>query len=170
MTILPLTTPLLRNFSNFGEGVTEVLALFDEGSSAGLGTGPCLEVAFLLRTGREVGVCLERGLLSVDACSLSRIGDSCGTAGVSGFFMGERSSMRTQFPQSPEVPILWSCSSLQTLEQLNGEACGLVGMVVWWRVGAKRERFGTAGPSTSGPRVDSSAQPRSSPFSSLVQN
>ena len=79
----------MRNFSNLGEGVTEVLALFDEGSSAGLGAGPCLDVAFLLRTGCEVGVCLERGLVSVEACSLSRTSESCGAAGVSGFLMGE---------------------------------------------------------------------------------
>jgi len=70
---LPLTTPLLRNFSNFGEGVTKGLTLFDEGSSA-VDAGPWLEVALSLRTGREVGVCLERGLVSVDACSLPKTG------------------------------------------------------------------------------------------------
>jgi len=67
LTVLPLTTPLLRNFSNFGEGVTEVLTLFDVGSSADLDAGPCLDVAFHLRTSRVVGVCLDKGLASVDA-------------------------------------------------------------------------------------------------------
>ena len=65
------------------------MAFLDEGSSAGLDAGPCLEVALRLRTGRQVGVCLKRGLVSVDACSLSRTGETCGAAGVSGFFMGE---------------------------------------------------------------------------------
>ena len=67
------------------------MALFNVGSSAGLVARPCLEVAFRLRTGRVVGVCLERGLVSVDACSLSRTGKSCGAAGVSGFLMREPS-------------------------------------------------------------------------------
>ena len=67
------------------------MALFYEGSSADLGAGPCLEVAFLLRTGSEVGVCLERGLISVDVCSLSRTGETYGVAGVSGSLMGEPS-------------------------------------------------------------------------------
>ena len=88
---MSLTTPLLRNFTNLDEGVTEVLALFDERASAGLGAGPCLEVAFLLRTSREVGVCLERGLVPVEACSFSRTGEACGEAGVSVFLMGEPS-------------------------------------------------------------------------------
>jgi len=92
---LPLTTPLLRNFSNLGEGATEVLALFDEGSLAGLGAGPCLEVVFLFRTGREVGVCLDRGLVSVDAYSLVRTGETCDFMGVSGFFVGEPSDEDT---------------------------------------------------------------------------
>ena len=69
-----------------------MLALFYEGPSASLGAGPCLEAAFLLRIGSEVSVCLERGLVSVDVCSLSRTGKTCGTAGVSGFLMGEPSS------------------------------------------------------------------------------
>jgi len=36
-----------------------------------------------------VGVCF--GLVSVEACSLSRTGESCGTAGVSGVLMGDPS-------------------------------------------------------------------------------
>jgi len=76
----------LRNFSNFGEEATTILARFEEGSSAVLEAGPYLDTTFLLRTGREVGVCL--GLVSVEACSLSRTGESCGAAGVSGLLMG----------------------------------------------------------------------------------
>ena len=72
-----------------------MLALFYEGPSASLGAGPCLEVAFLLRTGREVGVCLDRGLVLVDACSLARIGETCGSVGVSWFFVGEPSDEDT---------------------------------------------------------------------------
>jgi len=75
---LVLTTPLLRNFSNFGKGVTEVVILFYEGSSAELGVGPCFEVTFLLRTGLVVGVHVERTLVSIKAYSLSRTGESCG--------------------------------------------------------------------------------------------
>jgi len=67
------------------------LAFLDEGSLAGLDVGTRLEVALRLRTGREVGVCLERGLVSVDAGSLSRTGETSGAAGVFGFFMGEPS-------------------------------------------------------------------------------
>ena len=63
----------------------------DEGSSAGLDVGPCLEVALRLRTSREIGVCLERGLVSIDACSLSRAGETNGAVSVSGFIMGEPS-------------------------------------------------------------------------------
>jgi len=92
---LSLITPLLRNFSNFGEGVTEVLAFLDEGSSVGFDAGPYLEAALHLRIGREVGVCLERRLVSVDACSLSRTGETSGVAGVSRFFMGEPSDEDT---------------------------------------------------------------------------
>ena len=92
---MPLTTPLLRNFSSLGEGATEVLALFDEGSLVDLDGGLGFEVAFLLRIGREVGVCLDRGLVSVDACSLARTGETCGSAGVSGFFVGEPSDEDT---------------------------------------------------------------------------
>ena len=62
------------------------MARFEEGSSAVLEAGPYLDTTFLLRTGREVGVCL--GLVSVEACSLSRTGESCGAAGVSGLLMG----------------------------------------------------------------------------------
>ena len=76
-------------------GVTEVLAFLNEGSSAGLDAEPSLEVALRLRTGHEVGVCLETGLVSVDACSLSRTGKTSGAAGVSGFFMGEPSDEDT---------------------------------------------------------------------------
>ena len=86
---MPLTTPLLRNLSSLGEGATEVLALLDEGSSAGLDEGLGLEVAFLFRTGCEVGVCLDRGLVSVDACSLSKTGEMCGSVGIFGSLMGE---------------------------------------------------------------------------------
>jgi len=57
-------------------GDTEDLALLDVGSSVGLVAGPCLEVAFHFRTGRGVGVCFEKGLISVEACSLSRISES----------------------------------------------------------------------------------------------
>ena len=67
------------------------MALFYEGSSAVLDGRLGLEVVFLFRTGREVGVCLERGLVSVDAYSLSRTDESCGAAGVSGCLMGEPS-------------------------------------------------------------------------------
>ena len=67
------------------------MALLDEGSSAGLDGGLDLEVAFLFRTGREVGVCLDRGLVSVGACSLLRTGKKCGSGGVSGSLMGEPS-------------------------------------------------------------------------------
>jgi len=79
----------LRNFSNFGEGTTADLARLEEGSSAGLDGGLGSVSAFLLRTGHEVGVCL--GLVSVEACLLSRTGKSCGTAGVSGLLMREPS-------------------------------------------------------------------------------
>ena len=89
MTILPLTTPLFWNFSNLGEGATSDLARLAEGSAASLGEELCWASAFLFRTGREMGVCL--GLFSVDACSLSKIGESCGTAGVFGFLMGDPS-------------------------------------------------------------------------------
>ena len=65
------------------------MALFAEASSAGLDGGLGLEVAFLLRIGREVGVCLDRGLVSVDAYSLARTGETCGSVGVFGFFVGE---------------------------------------------------------------------------------
>ena len=85
--------PRLRNFSNFDEGATAVLARFEEGSSAVLEAGPCLDTTFLLRTGCEVAVCL--GLVSVEACSLSRTGESCDVAGVSGFFVGEPSDEDT---------------------------------------------------------------------------
>jgi len=98
-----------------GEGATEVLALFADGSSAGLDGGLGLEVAFLLRTGREVSICLDRGLVLVDAYSLARQARRV----VLWVFLGSlwgNLSMRTQSPQSPEVLILWSCSSLQTLE------------------------------------------------------
>jgi len=88
-----LTTPHLRNFSNFGEGATAILARLKEGSSAVLEAGLCLATAFLLRTGREVGVCL--GLVSVEACSLTRTGESCGTVGVSGLLIGEPSKEDT---------------------------------------------------------------------------
>ena len=71
------------------------MALFYECSSAGLDEGLGLEVAFLLRKGREVGVCLDRGLVSVDACSLARTGEICGSAGVSWFFVGEPSDEDT---------------------------------------------------------------------------
>ena len=83
--------PLLRNFSNFDEGATAVLGRFKEGSSAVLEAGPGFEVAFLLRTGREVGICLNRGLVSVEACSLARTGETTGAAGVSGSLIGEPS-------------------------------------------------------------------------------
>jgi len=72
-----------------GEGATSDLARLAEGAAAGLGVGLCWASPFLVRTGREVGVCL--GLVSVDACSLSRTGESCGTADVSGFMMGDPS-------------------------------------------------------------------------------
>jgi len=77
----------LRNFSSFGEGATSDLVYLEEGSSAGLGVGLCWALGFLLRTGGEVGVCL--GLVPVDACSLSRTDESCGTAGVAGDLIGD---------------------------------------------------------------------------------
>jgi len=89
LAIFPLTTPLFKNFSNLGEGATSDLARLAEGSVAGLGEGLYGASAFLFRTGREVGVCF--GLVSVDACSLSRTGESRGTAGVSGVLMGDPS-------------------------------------------------------------------------------
>jgi len=52
--------------------------------------------------------------------------------------------MRTGFPQSPEGPVLWSCSS-QTLEQSDDEIYGLVGKAVYRRIGERLERFGTVG-------------------------
>ena len=85
----------MRNFSNFGEDATEVLAFFDEGSSPDLEAGPCLEVALRLRTDLEVGVCLEKGLVSLDTYSLPRTGETCGSVGVSGFFVGEPSDEDT---------------------------------------------------------------------------
>jgi len=42
-----------------------------------------------------VGVCL--GLVSIDACSLSRTGESCGTVGVSEVLMGDPSDEDTIF-------------------------------------------------------------------------
>jgi len=85
----------LRNFSNLGEGATEDFAFLEEGSSADLDVGSCLEVALHLRRGLEVGVYLERGMVSVDACSLLRTGETCGYVGVSGFFVGESSDEDT---------------------------------------------------------------------------
>jgi len=61
------------------------------GSLEGLAVGLYLEVAFRLRTGRVVSVCLDRGLVLVEACSLSRTGEARGCVGVSGFLMGEPS-------------------------------------------------------------------------------
>jgi len=73
-----------------GEGVTSDLARLAEGFVAGLGEGLYWALAFLFKTDREVGVCL--GLVSVDACSLSRTGNIVGgTAGVSGDLMGDPS-------------------------------------------------------------------------------
>ena len=60
-----------------------------EGSVAGLGEGLCWASAFRFRTGQEVGVYL--GLVSVEARSLSRTGDSYGTAAVSGVLMDDPS-------------------------------------------------------------------------------
>jgi len=71
------------------------LAFLDEGSAADLDARPCLEVALRLRTGCEVGVCLDRGLVLVDAYSLTRTGETCGFMGVSGFFVGEPSDEDT---------------------------------------------------------------------------
>ena len=68
------------------------MARFEEGSSAVLEAGPYLDTTFLLRTGREVGVCL--GLVLVEACLLSRTGDSYG-AGVFGLLIGEPSEEDT---------------------------------------------------------------------------
>jgi len=65
----------------------------EEGASADLDGGLAFEVTFLLRTGRDVGVCL--GLVSVEASSLSRTGKSYGTVGVSGSVMGEPSDEDT---------------------------------------------------------------------------
>jgi len=70
------------------------LARLDLGSSACLAAGPCLEVAFLLETGREAGVCLdEGGLVSVEACSLSRTGEAYIGVVVSSLLMGEPSGV-----------------------------------------------------------------------------
>ena len=66
------------------------MARLTEGSAAGLSEGLCWASAFLFRTGGEVGVCL--GLVSVDAYSLSRTGESCGTTGVSGVLVGDPSN------------------------------------------------------------------------------
>ena len=52
--------------------------------------------------------------------------------------------MRIGFPQSPEGPVLWNCSS-QTREQPDGEICGLVRKVVYGRIGVRMETFGTVG-------------------------
>ena len=72
---MPLITLLLRNIAKFSEGSTKVLTHLDLGSSAGLAAGPCLEVAFLLGTGRETGLYLnEDGLVSVETCSLPETG------------------------------------------------------------------------------------------------
>jgi len=51
---IALIAPRLRNFSNFGDGVTAVLAHLEEGSLAVLEAGLCLATTFLLRIGREV--------------------------------------------------------------------------------------------------------------------
>ena len=67
------------------------MALFNVGPSAGLDRGLGFKVAFLLRTGREIGVSLDRGLVSVNAYSIPRTGETCGSAGVSGSLMGEPS-------------------------------------------------------------------------------
>jgi len=85
----PPTTPLFRNFSNLGEGATSDLARLAEGSSDGLVAGLGCASAFLFRIGREVGIFL--GLFSVDACSLSKTGDFCGTATGSRVLMGDPS-------------------------------------------------------------------------------
>jgi len=61
LTILPLTTLLLRNFFRFGEGRAEVLTRLDVGSSADFAAGPCLEEAFLLGTGLEASVSFDDG-------------------------------------------------------------------------------------------------------------
>ena len=89
MTILPLATPRLRNFSNFGEGTTADLTCLEEGSSVGFDGGLGWASAFLLRTGREVGVYL--GLVLVEACSLPRTGETAGATGVSGSLIGDPS-------------------------------------------------------------------------------
>jgi len=63
------------------------LARLEEGSSVGSDEGLGCEVAFLLRTGQEVGVC--SGLVSVEACSLPRTGETAGAAGISESLIGE---------------------------------------------------------------------------------
>ena len=73
-----------------GEGATSDLTRLEEGAAAGLDVGLCWASAFRLRIGLEVGVCL--GLVSVEACSLPRTGETAGgTAGVSGDLMGDHS-------------------------------------------------------------------------------
>ena len=68
------------------------MARLDLDSSACLAAGLCLEVTFLLGTGQEAGVCLdEGGLVSVEACSLSRTGETCVGVVFFGLLMGEPS-------------------------------------------------------------------------------
>jgi len=61
LTILPLTTLLLRNLSRFGEGRDEALTRLDLGSSADFTAGPYLEGTFLLEPGLEGGVRCDVG-------------------------------------------------------------------------------------------------------------
>jgi len=76
LTILPFTTPLLRNIANCGEGETEVLTRLDGGSAACFAASPCLEETFLLGIGGETGDCFDGGLVSVEACSILRTGEA----------------------------------------------------------------------------------------------
>ena len=92
MTILTLTTLLLRNLARFSEGSDEALTLLDLGSSAGFAGGPGLDGAFLLEPGLEAGVLNDvGGLVSVEACSLPTTGKACLGATVSDPFVGEPS-------------------------------------------------------------------------------
>ena len=63
------------------------MARFEKGSAVDLEAGPCLDITFLLKIGREVGVCL--GLVSVKACSLLRTGESCRAVDIFRLLMGE---------------------------------------------------------------------------------
>ena len=114
------------------------MARLAEGLAAGLGEG-LWSSAFLFRTGQEVSVCF--GLVSVEACSLSRTGDSCGTTTFSGVLMGDPSD-EDRISSIIGVPVWWCCSS-QLLEQPVYVIFWFVGKAVFKGFAGRMERSWT---------------------------